>query len=361
MTNNKGILIKNIYYMLSYAFRNLKQKNYESVASENFESVQDLFAAILYKGTAQQLKQGLHREYIPYNESLVFLRGKIDLPGTIQNRIQRKQRLVCEYDELSENNIYNQVLKTTMLYLLQDAHVKKERKAQLKKSLLFFDSVEQLIPSQIQWSRLHFQRNNMNYEMLLNICYLLLKGMLQTTVRGKYRLSVFSDDSMASLYERFILEYYQQEHSYLSQVKAAKIKWDLSDEDIAENRSIRFLPEMQTDTFLQMDEHILIIDAKYYGKTLQNNYEKKTLHSSNLYQVFTYVKNQDKDNTGNVAGLLLYAKTEEDITPDCSYVVSGNKIAAKTLDLNTDFNTIRAQLDGIVETFLMKQELQIEE
>ena len=152
MNKNKGILIKNIYYMLSYAFKNLKQNNYESVASENFESVQDLFAAILYKGTAQQLKQGLHREYVSHNESLILMRGKIDLPGTIQNRIQRKQKLVCEYDELSENNIYNQILKTTILYLLQDAEVKKERKAQLKKLLLFFDGVEQLLPSEIQWS-----------------------------------------------------------------------------------------------------------------------------------------------------------------------------------------------------------------
>ena len=340
--------------MLSYAFKNLKQNNYESVASENFESVQDLFAAILYKGTAQQLKQGLHREYVSHNESLILMRGKIDLPGTIQNRIQRKQKLVCEYDELSENNIYNQILKTTILYLLQDAEVKKERKAQLKKLLLFFDGVEQLLPSEIQWSRLQFHRNNMNYKMLLNLCYLLLDGMLQTTDKGKYRLAAFSEESMSSLYERFILEYYQQEHSYLSQVKAAKIKWDLSDEDIAENKGIRFLPEMQTDTFLKMNEQILIIDAKYYGKTLQNNYEKKTLHSSNLYQIFTYVKNQDKKNTGNVSGLLLYAKTEEDITPDCLYLISGNKIAAKTLDLNTDFMTIRAQLDGIVEENLVE-------
>lgn len=36
MTNDKGILIKNIYYMLSYAFQVLKQTNYEKVAAEEF-------------------------------------------------------------------------------------------------------------------------------------------------------------------------------------------------------------------------------------------------------------------------------------------------------------------------------------
>ena len=41
-------------------------------------------------------------------------------------------------------------------------------------------------------------------------------------------------------------------------------------------------------------------------------YDSRSLHSSNLYQIFTYV-NKDVGNTGNVAGMLLYAKTEETI------------------------------------------------
>ena len=53
-------------------------------------------------------------------------------------------------------------------------------------------------------------------------------------------------------------------------------------------------------------------------------------------------------NTGNVSGMLLYAKTEEAITPDCSFVMGGNKISVKTLDLNKEFKLIAAQLDKIV-------------
>ena len=33
MTNDKGILIRNIYYMLSYAFLELKRNNYEDITS----------------------------------------------------------------------------------------------------------------------------------------------------------------------------------------------------------------------------------------------------------------------------------------------------------------------------------------
>ena len=56
--------------MLSYAFQVLKHSNYESVAAEEFGFVQDLFAAILAKGVAKQLKQGLYREYVTQHETL---------------------------------------------------------------------------------------------------------------------------------------------------------------------------------------------------------------------------------------------------------------------------------------------------
>lgn len=355
MTKDKSIFIKNIYYMLSYAFQILKQSNYDDVASEKFDKAQDLLAAILSKGIAQQLKQGLFREYVTKNETLSVMRGKLDMPNTIRNRIQRKQKLACEFDELSEDNLFNQILKTTIHFLVADDGVDQERKIALKKLWVFFDGIQELEPSEIQWSRLHYQRNNKNYELLMNICYFVLDGMLQTTEKGEYKMAAFSDEHMARLYEKFILEYYHQHHTYLSEVKVGQVKWNLVGDN---NESmIRFLPVMQTDIMLKLNDRMLIIDAKYYGRTLQTQFDKYSLHSGNVYQIFTYVKNQDKDNTGKVAGLLLYAKTDEEITPDCTFNMSGNQIGAKTLDLNKDFPLIAAQLDKIAEDYFRQTQL----
>ena len=100
--------------MLSYAFTTLNQGGYEDIATEEFENIHNLFAAILAKGIGRQLKQGLYREYLNQKETVTAVRGKIDIPGTIQNRLARRQVLTCEYDELSENNLLNQILKTTV-------------------------------------------------------------------------------------------------------------------------------------------------------------------------------------------------------------------------------------------------------
>ena len=77
-----------------------------------------------------------------------------------------------------------------------------------------------------------------------------------------------------------------------------------------------------------------------------------TLHSGNLHQIFTYVKNKDTefgDQPHKFSGMLLYAATDEAIQPDNSYQMSGNKISVKTLDLNKDFPEIAAQLNAIVD------------
>lgn len=347
MINDKGIYIKNIYYMLTYAFQVLKQQNYEKIASEEFDEIEDLFAEILAAGVSLQLKQGLHKEYIEKEESLPLLRGKLDIHDTLRNQVQQKKLLSCEYDELSVDNIYNKILKTTMGFLVRNPKVKCNRKANLKKLMLFFNEVTDISPAEITWKTLQYKRNNKNYEMLINICYFVLDGMLQTTTQGSYKMKAFSDEHMHRLYERFVLEYYKKHHAYLNEAKAAQVKWDL-DENTSDNM-IRFLPIMQTDIFLRYQDRILIIDTKYYGKTMQIQYDKATLHSGNVYQIFTYVKNQDVNNTGNVSGVLLYAKTDEAITPDCSFVMGGNRISVKTLDLNKDFKQIASQLDSIAK------------
>lgn len=350
MTSNKGILIKNIYYMLTYAFQSLRQSNYDQVAAEEFENIHDMFAAILGKGVASQLKQGLYREYILQEEELAVLRGKLNIPGTIKNKIQHRQKLSCEYDELSENNLFNQILKTTMLILVRQKTVKQEHKAVLKKNLVFFDNVDEIEVGQIKWDRIRYQRNNQSYRMLMNVCYLVLAGLVLSTDTGEAKLATFLDDrAMNSLYEKFILEYYRYHHPEYK-ANPDTISWDIDD------GVIEFLPTMVTDITLKYGQKTLIIDAKYYAHTMQSQFDVQSIHSGNLYQIYAYVKNLDKDNTGNVAGMLLYAKTQEQITPNNKYSMGGNTIWIKTLDLNLPFTQIAEQLEKVARDFLMEEE-----
>ena len=346
MIKDKSIFIKNIYYMLSYAFTTLNQGGYEDVATEEFENIHNLFAAILAKGIGKQLKQGLYREYLNRKDDITVVRGKIDMPGTIRNRLSRKQVLTCEYDELSENNLFNQILKTTVMLLLRHARVDQEHKNDLKKEMLFFSNVDTIDPTAIRWAAIRFQRNNSTYRMLISLCQLILDGMLLTTDSGEFKLASFVDEQrMNRLYEKFILEYYTKECPWVT-ATASQIPWAL-DDGVGP-----MLPIMQSDIMLTRGSEVLIIDAKYYTHTTQKQYDIHKIHSSNLYQIFTYVKNKDMEfgvQPHTVSGMLLYAATDEEIQPDNSYQMSGNKISVRTLNLNYDFSEIAAQLNAIVD------------
>lgn len=332
--------------MLSYSFQVLNEQGYKKIDTEKFHNVAELCASILTKGISVQLKKGLGREYIQEEDVISSIRGKIDITMSIKLRTMLKKQMVCIYDEFSVNSYMNRILKTTMT-LLMSADISKSRKKELKKLLIYFDDVEMIDIKTIQWN-VQYNKNNKTYRMLISVCYLVVKGLLQTNADGNTKLMDFFDEQrMCRLYEKFILEYYRKEHKEIK-ASASQIPWQLDDEVNA------MLPIMQTDIMLSKNDKVLIIDAKYYTKTLQSQYNVNTIHSGNLYQIFTYVKNKEVELTKRpheVAGMLLYAKTDELVLPSNEYSMSGNKIIVKTLDLDCDFSTITSQLDSIVNSY----------
>lgn len=221
------------------------------------------------------------------------------------------------------------------------------QKKHLRNLLLYFSEVDEIDLHSVNWNQ-SYNRTNQSYQMLIGICYLVYMGLLQTQHSGDVRIMDFTDEQrMSRLYEKFLLEYYRKEHPELT-VNAAQIAWQLDDD---ENE---MLPKMQTDIMLSKGNNILIIDAKYYSHITQTQYGINTLHSNNLYQIFTYVKNKEfelKNCEHTVSGMLLYAQTDEDIVPNGTYRMSGNQIAVRALDLNKNFSKISEELDDIVQSY----------
>ena len=337
------IPVQNIYYMLAYAFQVLNENGYKNIETEQFDNVGELCAAILSKGVSLQLKRGLGKEYVSETEPLSSLRGKIDIAESIKTQSILRKQLVCTYDDFTVNSYMNRIIKSTMELLIR-SDITKARKKELRKLLVFFGDVAPLNVYDINW-QLQYNRNNQSYRMLISVCYLVVKGLLQSNTSGGTKLMDFLDEQrMCRLYERFILEYYRKEHPEI-RASASQIPWQLDDDFSF------MLPVMQTDIMLSKGNTTLIIDAKYYGHTTQEQYGVHTLHSGNLYQIFTYVKNKDAEygeQPHNVSGMLLYAQTDESVQPNNVYHMGGNKISVRTLHLNCSFQEIASQLDEIV-------------
>lgn len=331
--------------MLSYAFQILNEQGYKNLATEDFDNAGDLCAAILIRGITYQLKRGLGREYISETDTISAIRGKIEITESIKNQSMIRSQMVCTYDEFLVDSPLNQIIKSTVMLLLK-GDISKSRKKELRKLMVYFDDVSVVDVRSINWA-INYNRNNQTYRLLITVCYLVVKGLLQSKSDGSVKMMDFLDEQrMCHLYEKFILGYYKKHYSPRITASASQIEWAL-DDGIS-----TMLPTMQSDIMLTYKKgdvnKTLIIDAKYYAHTTQVQYDVHTLHSNNLYQVFTYVKNKASKG-GEVSGMLLYAKTDEEIYPNNEYQMSGNKITVRTLDLNCDFESIAAQLDNIVQ------------
>ena len=289
--------VKNIYYMLSYAFYSLNFKEYKKVASEEFDNIYELFSELLIIALNKQIKQGLYRDYIEVDETTSSIRGKINITESINELSFINKKLNCTYDEFSVNSDLNKIIKTTLTILLKAPITKIQRRG-IKNILLYFRDVDTLDTNSINW-QIRYDRNNQDYRMIIGICNLTLKGLLQSEKKGEKKLMEFLDNQLMNrLYEKFILNYYRKEHNYLK-AYSPQIEWQL-DDDFSE-----MLPRMQTDITLEYEDNVLIIDAKYYSNTTQSYFDTRTIHSHNLYQIFTYVKNKEVEVDNEVSGMVI--------------------------------------------------------
>lgn len=342
---DRGIVIRNVYVMLAYAFRAVKNVGTSRIAAEEFDHLHDLLAEILAVGVATQIKRGLHRDYRFQTEELPTVRGRIDVTASIGARTLTRGRLVCEFDEYDVDTPYNRALKSVIVLLIRHGEVSPPRKEALRRVLLNLEAVTLIPPTSIRWDALTYHRSNASYRLLLGVCELIVRGLLLTESSGVTRLSSWiPDHEMSALYERFLREYYAFHHPELAP-GARILRWDLDDtNDLAEQ-----LPQMRSDVTLRRGARTLIIDAKYYGHTLQEGPTgKKTVHSGHLYQILAYVKNEDKARDGAVSGLLLYARSDGDAQADLDVVIQGNRIGAQVLDLNQPWDSLAARLEEVL-------------
>ena len=239
--------------MLAYAFQVLNEAGYRRIATEQFEYASDLLAAILAKGIASQIKRGLDREYVGKTDAMSSPAGKINVSASVRKNSMLKKQLICDYDEFTENAYMNKILKTTATLLISCPEVAAEHKKALRKTMLYFSNVGKVNPFRIQWSSLSYHRNNATYKMLLNICYLVIKGMLLTEQDGSWKLARYVDDQrMHRLFEKFVLEYYRRHYPQFN-ASASFIDWDVEDGEI------ELLPAMKSDITLRYRDKVLIL------------------------------------------------------------------------------------------------------
>lgn len=335
--------------MLCYAWNVLEQSDSIFLGSEKFDNIYNLFARIYVNGTSSLIKRGLNRYYIQENEAVSTLKGKINISDSIKEQTFRNGRMICQYDNFSEDIKLNQIVKTTINILIKAPKLDADLRNKLMKLRLYFEDVQDITFSKGLFSALRYNRNNYQYPMLINISKLIYQGLITNEVDDEIAFSDFvRDKQMSKLYEKFVLNFFRMHlDETIYNVHAPKLKWNL-DEEISEE-DLALLPEMRTDIVIEnkVKNTQLIIDTKYYAQTLvsSNWTDIEKVRTGHLFQILAYVNNSDF--IGNVRGMLLYPTIEKEI--NANFPIGGKIIGIRTLNLDTEWKEISDRLLSLIE------------
>jgi 5-methylcytosine-specific restriction enzyme subunit McrC len=341
------IPIENIYYLLSYAWNKLDEKEQIKVSIDDNTQLIDLFAKVLITATNKLLKRGIDKDYIEKSEEIYGVKGKIEISETLKSNLIYKQKTICNYDDFSSNILHNQILVTTINNLIKTNNLDNNLKSDLIKLKWRLSGIDQIEIKSRLFNKIKLNRNNRFYEFIINVCQIIHENTLPSEEKGRYKFSDFTRDEkkMNRLFEAFIRNFYKIEQRKFNIVKKEIIKWQFQYFD---SINYSFLPQMETDITLENDNEKIIIDAKFYKETMSSYFNNEKIKSTNLYQLFSYLLNQQDGTKKTITakGILLYPTIQKDYNLDFRY--KEHPILIRTINLNTGWKNIHNRLVEII-------------
>lgn len=342
-----SIPIKNIYYLLCYAWDGLDRKDLVSAGAEDFKDLSDLFAKVLANGTTHLFKRGLDQDYRRYEETTRSIRGKVLLGPSIQKMLLPQAQAACAFDDRTPNILHNQILRATMRRLLLCEGLDPGIREELDLVFSRFPPVDDISLQTRHFDQVQLTRNNKYYGFLLDVCRVIHDHWLATEGRGPITFQdvIRDKDRMRLLFQAFVTNFLTRE-APAYRVFPEGIEWHVA----AKGPDDHYLPKMTTDVSLvhrQTGEKI-VVETKFKGKVFQHYYETDKVHSENLYQLYAYLKNLEAKGGANqtCSAILLYAAAETEA--DLQFRMPGHDIRVRTLNLAQDWRDIEAALLELV-------------
>jgi 5-methylcytosine-specific restriction enzyme subunit McrC len=341
------IPIENLYYLLCYAWDHLEERDAVPVSAGESTSLVNLFARVLVRGVAQQIRRGLDRGYVEEENDLRRLRGRIDVSATAKRALRRAGLVACRFDELSHDVLHNQIIKSTLLRLSRAQGLDLDLERALHDLAARMGDVSDVSTVSLEpasFRRVQLHRNIQAYRFLLHVCELVAGQLLVDERTGGYRFSDFTRDeqAMARLFEAFVRNFFTHEQQ-VYRVSRSEIRWDAVVDDPAH---LPWLPRMQTDTTLVSNEWCLVIEAKYHQRPFDRSRwgEREVVKAGHLYQVFAYLKNIAARGGcyQDAHGVLLYA-AGFDARP-LRFVLQGHTVDVCVLNLAQPWQGIHHDL-----------------
>lgn len=286
---SRELLLKMLKTLKNSPFKNL---NHAHLKSEKLPLL-EIFIAMFLEELSLLIKKGIKSDYIPKEENLPFLKGKLKLSEHIKYNTIHKERFFVAYEEFSNNRAENRLIKTTLDYLYKKSR-SNQNQQRIREFLFVFDDV--MKSSHIAHDFLHVKsdRSMKAYEQTLLWCKTFLLGNSFSPYKGDDLAFALLFD-MNLLFESYVGHYLKKQG------------FDVSLQD--KTHHLVEMPKkfaLRPDIVFTCNDETMIADTKW--KIIR---EEKEISQADMYQLFAYGKKYN-----NKKLFLIYPKDGDD-QPQC--------------------------------------------
>jgi 5-methylcytosine-specific restriction enzyme subunit McrC len=338
---------RNLVAMLSTAYGlEVSVGEAASMAIQRFGLLEFLVRVFTNKLFAE-LHRGLVRRYELREENLNVLRGRILVGEQIRRNAAAPERFYCGFEEFTEDNPFNRVLKAA-LRLLMPFSRNIDNQRSLAELLLAFEGVEDVDRRDLPWSDIRIDRLNARYVPCLNLASLFLRQTPPDVTAGHAGgLSVFFD--MNVLFEEYVGRVTAKALRPLGyDVRLQEARRHLVYDEVAERDAFLLKPDIVGRIG---DKPAWIIDTKW--KELSQQETREGVSQGDMYQMYAYSQRYNCPDVvlmyPHHAGLGAHggARRSYSVQRGKEANEESGRVRIATIDLS-DLRTVSAQIKAVM-------------
>jgi 5-methylcytosine-specific restriction enzyme subunit McrC len=297
LLNTKKVFLKMLSKLKNSPFLNINSAHLK--VSPNFPLL-EIFIENYVNEVKKIIRTGLKSQYVDNQENLNFLKGKIVNSLNIKHNHSNKSRFYCSFDEFSNNMVYNQLIKSTLLKLnrVSKSHYNRTNILQL---LYHFDLVDESTNFESDLRKV--SNNNrlfINYSqaILWSEVFLMNKSFTNFSGKSKNIAILFPMERIFEDYIGYLIKTYVEGHEIKTQDRSYYLVSNHKN-----NKKFGLRPDIVITNKYTQEQ--LIFDTKW--KLIDEAKENKNYNISqaDMYQLYAYGKKYDLNNEFSSAPKLI--------------------------------------------------------
>ncbi|MBS4460338.1 McrC family protein [Lactococcus petauri] len=235
----------------------------------------EVFISMFLSESDMVIKRGLKSSYVIVQSNEKFLKGKLLMTQHLRKNTVNQAHFYNEYDEFLNNGPENQLIKTTLEYLLTKSRDNGNLKL-IREQLSYFEFVDVTHAPEQTFQKVQNTRNYKYYSQTLDRCRIFLSRKSFTLFKGdSFAFAILFP--MEEIFESYIA-YMAKKHLPNLDVRAQDKSYSLFDKTAETKTGYRLRP----DLVIRDTEKVIIADTKwkvlYYSGPSQ----------ADLYQMYAY-------------------------------------------------------------------------